>query len=70
MAGNPRADFLRFIKFTFSLAEIRLCRTVVRRRNGYSTTLRIFIYPVTRDAKKVQNEKVKGKVTFLDKEIY
>ena len=39
-----RADCLRFIVFTFSLAEIRLCRTVVRRRNGYSTTLRIFIY--------------------------
>ena len=33
-----------FIVFTFSLAEIRLCRTDVRRRNGYSTTLRIFIY--------------------------
>ena len=32
------------LNFTFSLAEIRLCRTVVRRRNGYSTTLRIFIY--------------------------
>ena len=30
-----------FIVFTFSLAEIRLYRTVVRRRNGYSTTLRI-----------------------------
>ena len=56
MAGNPRADFLRFIKFTFSLAEIRLCRTVVRRRNGYSTTLRIFIYPVTRDAKKADRK--------------
>ena len=43
-AGNPLAGCLLFIIFTFSLAEIRLCRTVVRRRNGYSTTLRIFIY--------------------------
>ena len=43
-AGNPLAGCLRFIVFTFSFAEIRLCRTVVRRRNGYSTTLRIFIY--------------------------
>ena len=43
-AGNPLAGCLRFIVLTFSLAEIRLCRTDVRRRNGYSTTLRIFIY--------------------------
>ena len=60
-AGNPLAGCLRFIIFTFSLAEIRLCRTVVRRRNGYSTTLRIFICLVTRDAEKVQTEKMKGK---------
>ncbi len=65
MAGNPRADFLRFIKFTFSLAEIRLCRTVVRRRNGYSTTLRIFIYPVTRDAKKGRPKKSENDYIFI-----
>ena len=59
MAGNPQADFLRFIVFTFSLAEIRLCRTDVRRRNGYSTILRIFIYSQIGNAKKVQTEKVK-----------
>ena len=41
-----------FIIFTFSLAEIRLCRTIVRRRNGYSTILRIFIYLITSAAKK------------------
>ena len=41
-AGNPLAGFLRFIIFTFSLAEIRLCRTDVRRRNGYSTILHLF----------------------------
>ena len=41
-AGNPLAGFLRFIIFTFSLAEIRLCRTAVRRRNGYSTILHLF----------------------------
>ena len=51
---------MRFIIFTFSLAEIRLCRTDVRRRNGYSTILRIFIYPQIGNAKKVQTEKVKG----------
>ncbi len=50
--GNPLADSLCFIIFTFSLAEIRFCRTVVRRRNGYSTILRIFIYLITSDAKK------------------
>ena len=50
---------MRFIIFTFSLAEIRLCRTDVRRRNGYSTILRIFIYPQIGNAKKVQSEKVK-----------
>ena len=43
--------------FTFSLAEIRLCRTDVRRRNGYSTILRIFIYSQIGNAKKVQTEK-------------
>ena len=48
-----------YIKFTFSLAEIRLCRTHVRRRNGCSAILRIFIYPLCGDAKKVQT------VTFL-----
>ena len=41
-----------------------LCRTLVRRRNGYSTTLRIFICLVTRDAEKVQTEKVKGKCFY------
>ena len=56
-AGNPLADCLLFIIFTFSLAEIRLCRTDVRRRNGYSTILRIFIYSQIGDAKKVQSEK-------------
>ena len=63
------ADFLRFIIFTLSLAEIRLRRTEVRRRNGYSTILRIFIYPQIVDAKKVQG----GKVFFTvktDKSIF
>ena len=55
--GNPLADSLCFIIFTFSLAEIRLCRTVVRRRNGYSTILRIFIYLITSDAKKGRAKK-------------
>ena len=67
-AGNPLAGCLRFIMFTFSLAEIRLCRTVVRRRNGYSTTLHIFICPKSKlNAKKVQTEKVKGVSNFFGK---
>ena len=56
-----------FIIFTFSLAEIRLCRTDVRQRNGYSTILRIFIYSQIGNAKKVQTEKVKGKCFYLIK---
>ena len=56
-AGNPLAGCLRFIVLTFSLAEIRLCRTDVRRRNGYSTILRIFIYFQIGNAEKVQTEK-------------
>ena len=61
MQAIRRADCLRFVIFTFSLAEIRLCRTVVRRRNGYSTTLHIFICPKSKpDAKKAQTEKVEG----------
>ena len=63
--GREACGFpLIFIVFTFSLAEIRLCRTVVRRRNGYSTTLRIFICLVTRDAKKVQTENRTNNKTF------
>ena len=49
---------MRFIIFTFSLAEIRLCRTDVRRRNGYSTILRIFIYSQIGDAKKSAGRKI------------
>mgnify|MGYP004457555865 CR=1 FL=1 len=67
--GNPLADSLCFIIFTFSLAEIRLCRTDVRRRNGYSTILRIFIYSQIGDSEKVQG----GKVFFTvktDKSIF
>ena len=63
--GNPLADSLCFIIFTFSLAEIRFCRTDVRRRNGYSTILRIFIYPQIVDAKKVQTEKFSSIIKFL-----
>ena len=44
---KPRGFPLILLYFTFSLAEIRLCRTDVRRRNGYSTILRIFIYLIT-----------------------
>ena len=59
---------MSFIIFTFSLAEIRLCRTDVGRRNGYSTTLHIFICPKSKpDAKKVQTEEVKGKCFKLIK---
>ena len=66
-AGNPLAGCLRFIVFTFSLAEIRLCRTVVRRRNGYSTTLRIFIYPHHIGMLKSADRKSEGVSNFFGK---